>query len=177
MLRKLHHVNNSLYEVEFAKEQIEHKEPHFVGFFILQYAKLRMFELYYNFFTRFCDVNKFEELKIDTDLLYFALAEEELEDCIRPELRVEWQRLRSKDFIDSFTADAVANFCPRTCCVKHKQHDKRQSLASSRKCSGVRRCYVCVLRHTVAMTSSLINMNLAVKVSTKVYWNRVATDY
>ena len=74
LFKKLDHVNNSLYEVELAKAQIEHKEPIIVGFFILQYAKLRMLELYYNFFTRFCDVNKFEELEMDTDSLYLALA-------------------------------------------------------------------------------------------------------
>ena len=85
-----------------------------------------MLKLYYNFFTRFCDVNKFEELEMDTDSLYVALAEKELEDCIRPEMRAEWQRLRSNDCVDSFTAEAVANFFPRTCCVKHKQHDKRE---------------------------------------------------
>ena len=62
LFKKLDHVNNSLYEVELDKAQIEHKEPIIVGFFILQYAKLRMLVLYYNFFTRFCDVNKFEEL-------------------------------------------------------------------------------------------------------------------
>ena len=39
MIKKLDHVNNSLYEVELAKAQIEHKEPIIVGFFILQYAK------------------------------------------------------------------------------------------------------------------------------------------
>ena len=36
------------------------------------------------------------------------------------------QKLRSNDCVDSFTADAVANFFPRTCCVKRKQHDKRE---------------------------------------------------
>ena len=40
-------------------------------------------------------------------------------------MKAEWQKLRSHDCVDSFTADAVANFFPRTCCVKHKQHDKR----------------------------------------------------
>ena len=124
LFKKLDHVNNSLYEVELAKAQIEHKEPTIVGFFILQCAKLRMLELYYNSLTRFCDVNKFEELEMDSDSLYQALAEKELEDCIRAEMRAEWQRLRSNDCFDSFTADAVANFFPRTCCVKHKQHDK-----------------------------------------------------
>ena len=84
-------MNTSQYEVELAKAQIEHKEPIIVGFFTLQYAKLRMLELYYNFFTRFCDINKFDELEMDTDSLYFA--EEELEDCIRTEMRAEWQRL------------------------------------------------------------------------------------
>ena len=75
LFKKRDHVNNSLYEVEVAKAQIEHKEPIIVGFFILQYAKLRMLELYYNFFTRFCDVNNFEELKMDKDSLYLAPAE------------------------------------------------------------------------------------------------------
>ena len=126
LFKKLDHVNNSLYEVELAKAQIEHKEPIIVGFFNLQYEKLRILELYYNFFTRFCDVNKLEELEMDTDSLYLALAEKELEDCIRPKIRTEWQRLRSNDCVDSFTADAVANFFPKTCCVKHKQQDKRE---------------------------------------------------
>ena len=60
LFRRLDQMNNSLYEVELIKAQIEHKEPIFVGFFILLYAKLRVLELYYNFFTRFCDVHKFE---------------------------------------------------------------------------------------------------------------------
>ena len=68
-------MNNSLYEVELAKAQIEHKEPIIVGFSILQYAKLRLLELYYNFFTRLCDVPKFGVLEMDTDSLYLVLAE------------------------------------------------------------------------------------------------------
>ena len=83
LFKKLDLVNNSLYEVKLAKAQIEHREPIFIGFFILQYAKLRRLELNYNFFTRFCDVNKFEELEMDKDSLYLVLAEKELEDCIR----------------------------------------------------------------------------------------------
>ena len=82
-------MKNSLYEVELAKAQIEHKEPIIVRFFILQYAKLRMLELYYNFFARFCNVHKFEELEMDTNSLYLALADKELEVCIRLEMRAE----------------------------------------------------------------------------------------
>ena len=63
---------------------------------------------------------------MDTDSLYLALAEKELEECIRPEMKTEWQRLRSNDCVDKFTADALANFFPQACCVKQKQHDKRE---------------------------------------------------
>ena len=45
LFKRLDHMNNSLYEVELAKAQIEHNEPIIVGFINLQYAKLRMFEL------------------------------------------------------------------------------------------------------------------------------------
>ena len=76
-------MNNSLYDVELAKAQIEHKTPIIVVFFILQYAKLRMLEFYDNFFTKFCDVDKLEELEMDADSLYLALAEKELEDCFK----------------------------------------------------------------------------------------------
>ena len=67
LFKRLDHMNNSLYEIELTKAQIEHKEPIIVGFFILQYAKLRKLELYYNFCTIFCDVNKLEELEMDSD--------------------------------------------------------------------------------------------------------------
>ena len=126
LFKKLNPVNDSLYKVELAKAQIEHKEPIIVEFFIRQYSKLGTLELYYNFFTRFCNVNKFEELEMDTDSLYLALAENEHEEFIRPEVRVEWQRLRSNGCVDSFTAGALANILLRTSFVKHKQHDKRE---------------------------------------------------
>ena len=148
-------MNNSLYEVEVTKAQIEHKEPIIVGFFNLQYGKLRMLELYYNFFTKFCDVTKFEELQMDTDWLYLALAERELEDCMKPGMRAEWQRLRSNYCFDSFTADGVAIFFHRTCCLKHKQHDKREPgfFKEEFKCTEM---FIYVVRHTASLTSPLI---------------------
>ena len=67
LFKRLNTVEKDLFVVELLNTTIEHREPILVGFFILQYAKLRMLELYYNFFDKFCDVNKFEELEINTD--------------------------------------------------------------------------------------------------------------
>ena len=126
LFKRLDHINDQLYEVELAKAKIEHREPIIVGFFILQYDELSMLELYYKFFERFCDVNKFEKLEMDTDSLYLALSEKELYDCIREKSKAEWGLLRTEDCQDDFTADATTNFFPRTCCTKHMNHDKRE---------------------------------------------------
>ena len=50
---------------------------------------------------------------METDSLYLALYEENLEDVIVPEKRAEWDQLRSKDCNDNFTANATDNFFPR----------------------------------------------------------------
>ena len=72
--KRLYFTIDQWYEFEVVKSKIEHREPISVGFFILQYAKLRVLALYYKFFRKFCDTKKYGELEIDTDSLYSALS-------------------------------------------------------------------------------------------------------
>ena len=136
MFQRLNNVSKELYEVELAKSKIGHREPIIVGFFILQYAKLRMFELCYNFFDSLCDVNKFKELEMDTDSLYLALAHEYLYDCIRPAKKQEWEALRQQDSNDSFQADAISSV-ERVALSIRSMINRNQG--SSRKNSDVRK--------------------------------------
>ena len=78
-------------------------------FFILHHAKIRMLKLYYNFFERFCDVNKFEELEKDTDFSYSTPSKKEFYDCIREESKGECKLMRTEDCEDDFTANATTN--------------------------------------------------------------------
>ena len=64
--RRLGYINDPLYKVELVKWETEYNELIIVGFFILQFAKSRMPELYYIFF---------EELEVDTDPFYLAISE------------------------------------------------------------------------------------------------------
>ena len=69
-----------------------------VGFFILQYAKLRMLELYYNFLDRFCDKSMFCEMEMDTDSLYMAIAADDIEGLITDiHKKLDWHEIREKD--------------------------------------------------------------------------------
>ena len=62
LFKRVNFITDQLYEVQLAKSQIERRETIIVGFFILQYAKLRMLEFYYKFFNKFWDTKKYEEL-------------------------------------------------------------------------------------------------------------------
>ena len=108
-----------MYEVELVKSTVEHREPIIVAFFILQYAKLRTLELYYDFFVKFRNVQIFEELGMDTDSWYLALAQENLYECIKPEMRSIWNETKSNHCTDFFHANSVRKFFPRNFCDKH----------------------------------------------------------
>ena len=173
MFKRLNHLTDQLYDVELVKPEIEHRQPIIVGFFILQYAKLRMLELYYNFFETFCDTDKYEELEKDTDSLYSASSEEILEDVMLPEKRAEWDQLRSKDCIDNFTANATDNFSPELA-VMSTRNMIRLSRVSSKKSLDVQKSCVCVAKHIVVMISVLTSTSLAAKASIKEHWKSVA---
>ena len=83
-----------------------------MGFFIIQYAELRMLELFYNFFQKYCDFNSFEEMEMDTDSLDLALADDSLEDCIKPDMREVWNNIRMIDCSNTFSADSSNIFSP-----------------------------------------------------------------
>ena len=51
---------------------------------------------------------------MDTDSLYLALSEKNLEDNIPPEKKNEWEAIRLRDCTDSFTANSTGNLFART---------------------------------------------------------------
>ena len=63
MFKRLNHITDQLYEGELVKSEIERREPIIVGFYILQYAKLRMLELHYNFFKNSVTLRSMKNLK------------------------------------------------------------------------------------------------------------------
>ena len=163
----LNAVTDDVYEIQTCKTTIDHREPIVVGFFILQYAKLRMLELYYNFFKPLCDVNMYEEIEMDTDSLYLAIGSVDLEDCIKEECRQLWSDMRANDCDDNFEANPTTNFFPRTCCEKHAQHDKREPglFKEEFRCTEMialcSKTYICYDSHTktTKLSSKGLNKN------------------
>ena len=149
----LNTVQKDSYKIESPKSKNNHKEPIIVGFFILQYAKLKKLELYYNFFDKFCIKKKFEEVEMDTDSLYLLPAEEILYVCICSEKKCYWEKLTEIDCRDSFRADSKTNLFHRTCCSVHK-NTINERLDCSKKNLGAWSCYVYVAKLIAAMTTN-----------------------
>ena len=110
---------------------------------------------------------------MDTDSLYLALSEENLEDVILPEKRAEWDELRSEYCTDDFTAIATDIFSPELALLSTRNMI-RGSHVSSKKSLGVQKCFVSVAKHTVNMINRLTSTSLAAKDSIKELWKSVA---
>ena len=106
MLKRLVYITDHWSAVQLVKSEIDHKEPMIVGFF-LECAKLTMLEFFQNFFDKYCDVAKSEELEVATDSLFLILTEQYLYHCIRSTLEKECTSLQSRDCTDDFSANAT----------------------------------------------------------------------
>ena len=97
-----------------------------MGYFILQYAKLRMLEFYYDFMDQYVDRSNFEYCEMDTDSAYMAISGTSLDDVIKPEMKDQYLR-GLKGFCSEMDIEADAGFhwFPRTCCSNHAKYDKR----------------------------------------------------
>ena len=61
-----------------------------IGFFVYQYAKLRMLSFHYDCVDKYLDRENFELMGMDTDSLYMVLSTPSLESAVRPELRQQF---------------------------------------------------------------------------------------
>ena len=115
--RQLDMVVDDAYEIELNKKTVKYTLPVHVGFFVLQYAKLRMLQFYYDFIVRYVERPLFEYCEMDTDSAYLALAGESVDDLVTPTLRDHYFRHRSE-------------WLPSECCDDHRNDYVRCRLAN-----------------------------------------------
>ena len=166
MFKRLNHITDQLYEVELVKTEIEHREPIIVGFFILQYAKQRMLEFYYNFFKKFCDTDKYEELEMDTDALYLLYARKNWKMSFFPKNELNGTRYVLKIALINLLRMQPTTFSPELFVIPTR-NKIRESRASSKKNLYEQNCCVSVAKHFVVMISLLTGTSLVAKVSIK----------
>ena len=141
----------SVYEVIFGKKHINQSMPSYLGFWILNLAKLRMLEFVYDLLFNFFQRSHLQLCQTDTDSLYFAIAAPSLEHIFRND---EMKNRYHKSVYGScndlpYLPDAENNYVTRSCCSVHEQKDRYQFGLYKKEYEGstivclCSKCYVC----------------------------------
>ena len=124
---------NGYYKVEKTKQKINLDLPIHLGVFILNYAKLRMLEFYYDFLDYYLLREDFEMVEMDTDSNYLGISAENVEELIKPKLREEFEREKHNWFVTplapqgkrtpglfkvEFKGDKIIGLCSKSYCTE-----------------------------------------------------------
>ena len=134
--RQLDVVDEDAYEVTSSKARVTYDLPLHIGFFVYQYAKLRMLQFYYDFVARYVERPMFQYCEMDTDSAYIALAGESIDDLVTSEHREHYFRNRSQwlpaeccdDHEEEYVCARIAGrswTATESCCIARKAFDKR----------------------------------------------------
>ena len=130
----LDELSEDFFEVISHKPSILMDTPVVLGFCILQYAKLRMLEFYYDCIDKYIDRSDFEYCEMDTDSAYIAFSGP-FNTLIKPELQVDfWSNYKSwfpskacaahhKQFVKTMLEDKSWNMSD--CCKQANKFDQR----------------------------------------------------
>ena len=134
--RQLDVVTEDAYEIEMNKSVVKYTLPLHIGFFVYQYAKLRMLQFYYDFVDRYVERPLFQYCEKDTDSAYIALAGESIDGLVRADRRAHYFRNRSQwlpaeccdEHEDDYVCARIAGrpwTATESCCLARKAFDKR----------------------------------------------------
>ena len=121
---RLNELSDDIYETEMHKVNIKMNMPIQIAFAVLNLAKLFLLKFYYEFLLKFVGRENFEYLETDTDSSYVALAGENLEECILPEMKAQFDTALNDHCKDDYKLTQDSWF-PRSCCTRHNKYDAR----------------------------------------------------
>ena len=90
LFRKQTTVADNIEEIEMAQKRIRWNLPLQIGYFVYQYAKLRMLQFYYDCLLNYIKKEDFQLCEMDTDSLYFAISGSSLESVLKNEKKEEF---------------------------------------------------------------------------------------
>ena len=124
---------NGYYEVEKTKQKIILDLPIHLSAFVLNYAKLRMLEFYYDCVDKYLPRKGFEYSEMDTDSAYMAISGDSFESLIKPYLREDFENDKHNWFVPprapqgkrtpglfkvEFEGDKIISLCSKSYCTE-----------------------------------------------------------
>ena len=118
--KSIEKLDGSIHEVVKGKKKVVIDTPVIVANAVYSYAKLNLI-CFWEFINKYLQNDCYEIMEIDTDSFYMALARDTIDECVKPELRQEWETEKYK-FL-TLQDDTLMQFNGHT--ISRKQYDKR----------------------------------------------------
>ena len=94
LFKRVELLQDDFYEVEMIKSLSKFELPIQIGFFVYQYAKLKMLAFYHDFIDKYVDRKDYQLMYMDTDSGYFAFSGDCIDDIVKPEMRDEYLKIK-----------------------------------------------------------------------------------
>jgi len=120
--KSLDQIDTDLFEINSGYRTLKMNLPVYIGFEILQNAKIRMLDFVYTFLARYIITSSLNVLLTDTDSLYVSLAEPRIEDIVKPSMRKEFDK--QLNGYCGLQTPPHPYLC-RTCCAEHNFIDSK----------------------------------------------------
>ena len=119
--KALRHMSQSYYEVEHAPDKIVHDTLTMVGFTILNYAKIKLLEIVYDWMDIYVHPKHWNVALCDTDSAYFTISKPSIEEAVRPEMKARYEK-EHKGRCGDANYDGIV---VRECCAACKLYDSK----------------------------------------------------
>ena len=125
--QQLTQLDEDVCEVIHSPSRVKLDLPLTIGFFVYNFAKLRMLSFYYDFMIRAFDRSDFEFCETDTDSGYFAFSSRDWKALMKPEFKQAYteEMRKAHDLGADYKPDVNYHWFPRECCAEHIAYDKR----------------------------------------------------
>lgn len=110
------HAGKDHTEIISQKRIIIQNTPIQISKTVLDLAKMKISEFFWDVLDRYVDRDHYQIFQMDTDSLYFGLAKQSFEECVKDELWDEFQRRKSKIFVQCLCGKK----CDNVNCDKRK---------------------------------------------------------
>ena len=120
LFKSLEELNGGIYEIEKTKKKVVHDTPLQIGIAVYSYAKMNLLS-FWDFLNTYLVNDYYQLMECDTDSLYIAFAKDTIDECVKPHLKEEWDKVKYEFF--SSDSDEPTEFGGKT--IPFKQYDKR----------------------------------------------------
>lgn len=130
----LEELNDDYYEVTMEKNIVMENLPIQIGFQVYALSKVYMLHFIHDVLGSHLKDDEWEILASDTDSVCMSLAQDNIDDCVRPDKKDQWDEIKYKYFVDDRTPESKSKTSKMPLLFKDEIGDASSFYGLNAKC-------------------------------------------